>query len=254
MNGDDDSGTNSGVSGRPPSGETFALREAGAWNPRRSLVARLLWYVVPVALIPAAVYWVAADRIGAEQQASILSTLLADARRQEEQTLSREASDRARQISNAAREVVDVALRAAAISAEALEAGPDPELAEELLVDEPGGLLRTLGRGVSAAAVSRKRGLVAEARRDLSATRRLEAPFVALGLGPGDLSALSIRTASGVLRVVPGLDLSPGGRPVIDPRFGFPSNSTLPDANEAGGDGLPPVLWSGVYEDRYAGN
>ncbi|MGZ6971054.1 MAG: hypothetical protein ACXVID_05270 [Thermoanaerobaculia bacterium] len=63
MSGDDDSGTNSGVSGRPSSGETFALREAGAWNPRRSLVARLLWYVVPVALIPAAVYWVAADRM-----------------------------------------------------------------------------------------------------------------------------------------------------------------------------------------------
>jgi len=89
MSADDDSGTNSGVSGRSPSDETLALREAGAWNPRRSLVARLLWYVVPVALIPAAVYWVAADRIGAEQQASILSTLLADARRQEEQTLSR---------------------------------------------------------------------------------------------------------------------------------------------------------------------
>jgi signal transduction histidine kinase/HAMP domain-containing protein len=217
-------------------------------------VARLLWYVVPVALIPAAVYWVAADRIGAEQQASILSTLLLNARRQEEQTLSREASDRARQISDAAREVVNVALRAAAISAEALEAGPDPELAEELLVDEPGGLLRTLGRGVSAAAVSRRRGLVNEARRDLSATRRLEAPFVALGLGPGDLSALSIRTASGVLRVVPGLDLSPGGRPVVDPRFGFPSDSTLSVTNEIGGDGSPPVLWSGVYEDRYAGN
>jgi signal transduction histidine kinase/HAMP domain-containing protein len=254
VSGEDDSGTNSGVSGRLPSGETLAFRETGAWNPRRSLVARLLWYVVPVALIPAAVYWVAADRIGAEQQASILSTLLADARRQEEQTLSREASDRARQISNAAREVVDVALRAAAMSAEALEAGPDPELLEEPLVDEPGELLRTLGRGVSAAAVSRRRGLVNEARRDLSATRRLEAPFVALGLGPGDLSALSIRTASGVLRVVPGLDLSPGGRPLVDPRFGFPSDSTLPVTNETGGDGLPPVLWSGVYEDRYAGS
>ena len=254
MSADDDSGTNSGVSGRSPSDETLALREAGAWNPRRSLVARLLWYVVPVALIPAAVYWVAADRMGAEQQASILSTLLADARRQEEQTLSREASDRERQISDATREVVNVALSAAAMSAEALEAGPDPKLLAEPLVDEPGGLLRTLGHGVSAAAVSRKRGLVAEARRDLAATRRLEAPFVALGLGPGDLSALSIRTASGILRVVPGLDLSPGGRPVVDPRFRFPSDSTLPDANGTGGDGLPPVLWSGVYEDRYAGN
>ena len=102
--------------------------------------------------------------------------------------------------------------------------------------------------------VGRQRGLVAEARRDLAATRRLEAPFVTLGLGPADISALAIRTASGVLRVVPGLDLSPGGRPVVDPAFGFPSASARSLVNQASGTESPPVIWSDVYEDTYAGN
>jgi signal transduction histidine kinase/HAMP domain-containing protein len=250
----DVSGANSAVSGHDRSGETEALRDAGAWNPRRSLAARLLWYVVPVALVPAAVYWVIMDRIGAEQRESLLATLIIDARRHEAQTLSEEAADRVREIGDATRKVVSIARQAAAEAVRALEAGPDPKLPAEALVDEPGGLLRSPGSGVSVAMVSRRRGLVAEARRDLGATRRLEAPFVVLGIGPGDLSALSIRTASGILRVVPGLDLKPGGRPVIDPAFRFPSDSARPLADGTGGAGSPPVIWSRVYEDTYAGN
>ncbi|MGZ5430016.1 MAG: ATP-binding protein [Thermoanaerobaculia bacterium] len=248
------SGANSEDSGRVRSGETEALRDAGAWNPRRSLAARLLWYVVPVALVPVAVYWVIGDRIGAEQRESLLQTLIVDARRREAQTLSEGAADRVREIGDATREVVSIARQAAAEGVRALEAGPDPKLPSEPLVDEPGGLLRSPGSGVSAAMVSRQRGLVAEARRDLAATRRLEAPFVVLGLGPADVSALSIRTASGILRVVPGLDLKPGGRPVVDPAFRFPSDSARPLADGTGGAGSPPVIWSRVYEDTYAGN
>src|ERR1039457_5492633 len=198
------------------------------WNPRRSLGARLLWYVVPVALVPAAVYWVIGDRIGAEQRESLLATLIIDARRHEAKTLSEDAGDRVRAIGNAAGEVISIVRRSAEESRRALEEGPDPKLPAEALVDEPGGLLRSPGRGVSAAMVSRQRGLGAEARRDLAATRRLEAPFVVLGLGPVDLSALSIRTASGVLRVVPGADLQPGGRPAIVPGFRSPSRRTPP--------------------------
>jgi len=236
----DVSGANSAVSGHDRSGETEALRDASAWNPRRSLAARLLWYVVPVALVPAAMYWVIVDRIGAEQRESLLATLIIDARRHEAQTLSEEAADRVREIGDATRKVVSIARQAAAEAVRALEAGPDPKLPAEALVDEPGGLLRSPGSGVSVAMVSRRRGLVAEARRDLGATRRLEAPFVVLGLGPGDLSALSIRTASGILRVVPGLDLKPGGRPVIDPAFRFPSDSARPRADGTGGPGRRP--------------
>ena len=217
-------------------------------------MARLLWYVVPVALVPAVVYWVLGDHIGADQQNTILSTLLVDARRQERQTLSDQAADRVRQIGDDKRDVMDIARRAAAESSRALEAGPDPSLPAETLVDEAGGLLRTAGRGVSVAMVSRRRGLDGEALRDLAATRRLEAPFAALGLGPGDLSALSIRTASGVLRVVPGLDLKPGGKPVIDPAFRFPSDSARPLVDGAAGTGSPPVIWTDVYQDTYAGS
>jgi len=241
------------VSGLIRSGETQAVRDAGAWNPRRSLVARLLWYVVPVALVPAAVYWLSVDRIGREQQQSIRATLLSEARHHEEQALSEEAADRLRQIADATRNVVVIAHRAAEHARRALEDGPDPKLPAEPLVEDPSGLLHTTGHGVSAAMVSRATGLGAEARRDLAATRRLEAPFVALGLGPVDLSGLSIRTASGVLRVVPGLDLSPGGKPVIEPAFRFPSASARPLVDGASGADPPTFIWSDAYEDSYAG-
>ncbi len=248
------SGASSDDSGPVRSGDAPALRDAGTWNPRRSLVARLLWYVVPVALVPAAVYWVIVDRIAAAQQESLLQTLITDARRHEARTLSEDAADRVRAITNAAGEVITIVRRAAEESRRALAEGPDPTLPAETLVDEPGGLLRTPGNGVSAAIVSRERGLVPEARRDLAATRRLEAPFVVLGLGPVDLSALAIRTASGVLRIVPGLDVKPGGKAIVDPRFHFPSNSAVPLADGTGGAGSPPVVWTSVYEDTYAGN
>ncbi len=241
-------------SGHVPPGDTPALRDTGVWTPQRSLAARLLWYVVPVALVPAAVYWVMGDRIGAEQRESLLQTLIVDARRHEARSLSEDGADRVRAISNMSGEVVSILHRSVEEARRALEDGPDPKLPAEALVDEPNGLLRSPGRGVSAAMVSREHGLDAGASRDLAATRRLEAPFVVLGLGPVDLSALSIRTASGVLRVVPGLDLKPGGKPVVDPRFRFPSAHAALIADGTGGTGSPPVIWTSVYEDTYAGN
>ena len=250
----DISGTSAAVSGLTRSGGLQPFRDAGAWNPRRSLAARLLWYVVPVALVPAAVYWLAADRIGREQQQGIRATLLAEARHHEEQTLSEEAADRLRQIADASRNVVAIVHRAAEQARRALEDGPDPGLPAEPLVDEAGGLLRTAGHGVSAAMVSRRTGLGSLARSDLAATRRLEAPFVTLGLGPVAVSALSIRTVSGVFRVVPGLDLSPGGKLILDPAFGFPSASARPLVDGARGPNAPVVVWSDVYDDSYSGN
>jgi hypothetical protein len=250
----DVSGANSAVSGHDRSDETEALRDAGAWNPRRSLAARLLWYVVPVALVPAAVYWVIVDRIGAEQRESLLATLIIDARRHEAQTLSEEAADRVREIGDATRKVVSIARQAAAEAVRALEAGPDPKLPAEALVHEPGGLLRSPGSGVSIAMVSRRRGLAAEARRDLAATRRLEAPFVVLGLGPADLSALSIRTASGILRVVARARPEAGRQTRRRPGVSVSERLGPPARGRNRGAGSPPVIWSRVYEDTYAGN
>ena len=235
-------------------GETPASRESGTWNPQRSLVARLLWYVVPVALVPAAVYWAIGDRIAARQRESLLATLAIDARRHEARTLSEDAAERVRAIGNLEAEVISIVRRCAEESRRALEAGPDPGLPAEALVNEPGGLLRSRDRGVSAAIVSREHGLDPEARRDLAATRRLEAPFVVLGVGPVDLSALWIRTASGVLRIVPGLDVKPGGKPIVDPGFRFPSALAATLADGTGGTGSTDVVWSPVYEDTYAGN
>lgn len=248
------SGANPDDSGDVRAGDAPSVRDTGIWEPQRSLAARMLWYVVPVALVPAAVYWIIADRIGADQRESLLQTLILEARQHEAKTLSEDAAERIRSIGNEAGEVVAIVRRSAEEARRALEAGPDAKLPAEALVDEPGGLLRSPGRAVSAAVVSRRRGLVAEARRDLAATRRLEAPFVVLGLGPVDLSALSIRTATGVLRVVPGLDLKPGGRPVVDPAFGFPSAPARALVGRVAGIGSPPIIWTSVYEDTYAGN
>ncbi len=250
----ENSDANSGDSGRAASGDAPTYWDAGTWSARRSLAARLLWYVLPVALVPAAVYWIIGDRIAADQRESLLSTLTLEACQHQARALSEDAADRVRAIGNAAGEVISIVRRSAEEARRALEAGPDPKLPAETLVDEPGGLLRSPGRGVSAAMVSRLRGLVPEARRDLAATRRLEAPFVVMGLGPVDLSALSVRTASGVLRIVPGLDLQPGGRPIVDPRFRFPSDTAAPLAGGTGGTGSPPVVWTSVHEDTYAGN
>ena len=201
----------------------------GTWNPRRSLVARLLWYVVPVALVPAAVYWVIGDRIGAEQRESLLQTLIVDARRHEARTLSEDAADRVRAIG---------ARKPAKSSPSSAEPprrrgmrwrrGRTRSFRRKRSSTSPDGLLRSPGRGVSAAMVSRQRGLDAEARRDLAATRRLEAPFVALGLGPVDLSALSIRTASGVLRVVPGLESEAGRKADRRPEVPLPERAGRP--------------------------
>ena len=242
----DDSGASVGVTRRDS-------QEAAAWNPRRSLVARLLWYVVPVALIPAAVYWLLADRIGREERQSIRATLLGDARLREERSLSEEAADRLRLVTNATRNIVAITRRAAEDARRALEDGPDPNLPAEPLEDVAGAPLVTKGHGVSSAMVSRATGLSREARRDLAATRRLEAPFVVHGLGSVEVTALSIRTASGVLRVVPGLDLNPGGKPVVDPAFRFPSVSARPLADWGEAAGAPDVIWSDVYEDSYGG-
>ncbi len=239
-------------SGAAPGREEPPARPRDAWNPRRSLGARLVLYLVPVAVVPALLYWLAVDREHERNEQHLLETLLADAHRHEAQALREEADDAALSIGDAAQKLVTIVRQAAVETARALEAGPDPDRPAEALVDEPGGPLRSARSGVSVAMVSRRTGLTAEAKRDLGATRRLEAPFVAFGLGPVDVSAIAVRTASGVLRAVPGRPLRAGGANVVGPDFEFPSADTRSLAESPAPDGPAPVVWSAVYEDLFS--
>jgi signal transduction histidine kinase/HAMP domain-containing protein len=230
-----------------------APREA-RWggNPRRSLGARLVLYLLPVAVVPALVYWLLVDRETDQGEKQLLETLLADAHRQEVQVLRDEADDSVRTIGDFVRKLETIVRRAGVETARALEAGPDPDRPAEELLDEPGGPLRSARPGVSVAMVSRKAGLTAQTRRDLAATRRLEAPFVGLGLGPVDVSAIAVRTASGVMRAIPGRPLRVGGANVVEPDFTFPSEDTRALAAAPAPEGPAPVAWSAVYDDLFS--
>jgi signal transduction histidine kinase/HAMP domain-containing protein len=209
-------------------------------------------YLLPVAVVPALVYWVLVDRETDRNEKQLLETLLADAHRQESQTLRLEADDAVRVLGDAARTLATIARRAGVETARALEAGPEPDRPPEPLVDEAGGPLRTPSAGVSVAMVSRRAGLTPQARRDLAATRRLEGPFVALGLGTVDVSAIAVRTASGVMRAVPGRPLQVRGANVVEPDFAFPSADTRALAAVPAPEGPAPVAWSSVYDDLFA--
>ena len=241
-------------SGSLPVREAAPQEARGAWSPRRSLGARLVLYLLPVAVVPVLVYWLAVDRETKRGEQRLHDTLLADAYRHEVTSLRKEVDNRAREIEGAARAVATVARRAGVETARALEAGPEPDRPPEELVDEPGGLIRSVRRGVSVAMVSRAVGLTAQARRDVAATRRLEAPFVSLGLGTEDVSAIAVRTASGALRAIPGHPLASGGANVVGPDFTFPSATSRALAEQPPPEGPAPVIWSAVYQDRFAGS
>lgn len=239
-------------SGAAPARGAAPHEARGVWSPRRSLGARLVLYLLPVAVVPALVYWLLVDRETDRSERQMLETLLADAHRHEALTLRDEADGAVRSIGDFVRKLETIVRRAGVETARALEAGPEADRAAEELVDEPGGPLRSARPGASIAMVSSKVGLTAKARRDLAATRRLEAPFVSLGLGPVDVSAIAVRTASGVMRAVPGRPLQVGGTNVVEPDFTFPSEVTRALAAVPAPEGPAPVAWSAVYDDLFA--
>jgi signal transduction histidine kinase len=228
-------------------------RARDAWSPRRSLGARLALYLVPVAVVPALIYWVLVDRETDAGERRLFEALAADAHRQEAQALREGADDAVRMVGEAAKRLATIARRAAVETARALEAGPEADAPPETLLDEPGLPLKTARPGVSVGLVSRRAASAREARRDLAATRRLEAPFVALGLGPADVAAVEVQTATGVMRIIPGRPLTPGGKRIIGPDFTFPSPDSRALLALPPTDGPSPVAWSGVYEDDYSG-
>ena len=153
----------SGRPGTEDSGDVSARDEApheggATWSPRRSLGARLVLYLLPVAVLPALVYWILVDRQRAGDEQQLLETLLADAHRQEARALREEANDAVRRISDTADGLVALVRRVGLEASRALEAGPDPNLPAEEMLDDPGGLLRSAHPGVSIAVVSRTHG------------------------------------------------------------------------------------------------
>lgn len=227
-------------------------RARDAWSPRRSLGARLALYLVPVAVVPALIYWLLVDRATDGSEQRLLEALVADAHRQEAQALRGDADDAVRATGEAMRHLATIARRAAVETALALEAGPETDEPPETLVDEPGLPLRTARAGASVGLVSRRAASPREARRDLAATRRLEAPFVSLGLGPVDVSAIEVQTATGAMRIIPGRPLTPAGKPIVRPDFTFPSAESQALAALPPTDGPSPVAWSAAYEDDYS--
>ena len=233
------------------SGErALRARVASWWNPRRSLGARLLWVLLAVTLVPVALYWVLADRFLSNAEEGAVAVLLEEAVGREREAAEAAADARVRSLEDDVARLRRILAETAGAAARALEAGAAGGGAPEALVEVPGGPYRTKGASSSAVLVSRGAISDPRARRDLAATRRLEAPFSALLVGHPDLSAVSIVTASGVLRVVPGGDIerfvAEGGAPAD---FRAPTQTGRPLAGlPAGGDA---VAWSTLYEDVY---
>jgi signal transduction histidine kinase/HAMP domain-containing protein len=224
---------------------------ASWWNPRRSLGARLLWVLLAVTLVPVALYWILADRFLSNAEKGALSVLLEEAVGREREAVAAAADARVRTLEDDVARLRRILAETAITAARALEAGPAGGGAPEALVEVHGGPYRTKEASSSAALVSRSAVRERRAVRDLAATQRLQAPFALLLVGHPDLSAVSILTASGVLRVVPGRDLgrfvAEGGVPAD---FRAPTPTARPLASQpAGGD---PVAWSSLYEDVYA--
>ncbi|MDL1951608.1 hypothetical protein FBQ97_17590 [Acidobacteria bacterium ACD] len=50
-----------------------------AFDPRRSLVARVLWLLAPIVLVPFLVFWVAAERLGRRTEGKLTERIVAAA-------------------------------------------------------------------------------------------------------------------------------------------------------------------------------
>jgi signal transduction histidine kinase/HAMP domain-containing protein len=236
---------------RSASGEReLRVRVASWWNPRRSLGARLLWVLLAVTLVPVALYWILADRFLSNAEEGALAVLLEEAVGREGEAAAAAADARVRSLEDDVARLRRILAETAAAAARALQAGAAGVGPRETLVEVRGGPYRAKGASASAALVSRAAAAEPRALRDLAATRRLEEPFAALLVGHPDLSAVSILTASGVLRVVPGGDI---GRFVaegsVPADFRAPTQTARPLAARPAGE--DPVAWSTLYEDVY---
>ena len=219
----------------------------GTFDPRRSLVARVLWLLVPIAFVPFVVFWIAAEGLGRRTEGKLTERIVAGAVAGNREALRLSADRRLQTLSARSEEVVAVLRAAAGADRAALAAGPAPGRPAEALEVLPGGGIRTVGNRRSAALVSTAAGPAPEVTRDLAATRRLEERFSDLMAGHGAISAIYVLTRAGVLRAVPWRDAADVfGAGALSPGFRLEGRRRgLPAAEET----VPAVHWVPPYPD-----
>ena len=231
-------------------GERPRLRGPGTWDPRRSLVARFLWLLLPISLVPVSAYWFFADRVEKRSEQEVVGILIDQATERERARLRSEVEARVHELEDQAARVAQTLATATANTAIALrlpkEALPPSRPLEKL----PEGVLRTRSGGVSAALVSRAGIGSAEALRELAATETLEKPFLAILAGQTDFVTLFVITRGGVLRAVPAGDIARWIR-----ESSFPTDFRAPTRHVAPllepGIPLEGIVWTDFYPDLY---
>ncbi len=232
--------------------ESPVLAGGGWWRPGRSLTARLVWLLLPLALIPISVYWLLADRETARSEKEIVTLLLEEAT-QHERTLLKSAADaRAQELEARAERIRQILAEAAAVAAGALSAPPSGDAPGEPLQTFPGGFLGSRGGRPSSIIVMPAFTASPAALRSVASSRAVEGPFLALLAGESGVVSLFVTTTTGVLRAFPAGDV---------PRFvreaGLPADFHAPTrhATPLLSPGTRPdaVAWSSLYTDLYRG-
>ena len=80
------------------SGEHPAAARPPWWSPRRSLAARFLWLLLPLALVPISLYWFLADREESRSEQQVVRILLEQATERERAGLKSAADSRVREL------------------------------------------------------------------------------------------------------------------------------------------------------------
>ncbi len=234
------------------SGEHLLALRLPWWSPRRSLTARFLWLLLPLALIPISLYWFLADREESRSEREVVRILLDQATERERVGLRSAADLRVRELEVLTGRTEETLGAAAGEALTALQRParslPPPKTLEML----PAGVSRARGDGASAALVSRAGAGSAEALRDLAATEALEKPFLALLTGHPEIATLFVITSTGVLRAVPAGDVERWLR-----ESGFPPDFRAPTRHVLRllepGAGPEMTAWTDVYDDAYGG-
>ena len=224
----------------------------GWWRPGRSLTARLVWLLLPLALVPVSINWFLADRERAGSEKEVVAILLKEAT-QRERALLRSAADlRARELEKRAERIRQILGEAAVAAAAALTAAPAGEVSGEPLQSLAGGFLVSRPGRPSAAIVMPAYARSPEAFRSVAVSRAVEGPFLELLAGESGVVSLSVTTTSGVIRAVPAGDASRFVREATLPAdFRSPTRDAAPLlAPDARPDA---VVWTGFYGDLYRG-
>ncbi|MFI5180847.1 MAG: ATP-binding protein [Thermoanaerobaculia bacterium] len=234
------------------SSETAISTGEGWWRPGRSLTARLVWILLPLAFIPVSVYWLLADRESARSEKEIVAILLQKATERERTLLKSAADARAHELEDRAEGITQILAEAVAVAAGALAAPPSGDAPGEPLQTFPGGFLGSRAGRPSSAIVMPVFATSPAALRSVAASRAIEGPFLTFLAGESGVVSLFVITTSGVIRAVPAGDV-----PRLVREGGFPADFRAPtqQATALLSPGTRPdaVVWSRLYTDLYRG-